>query len=188
MTRFNTSISATFRSKKKTGSRNSSNNNNNRNYDIGVRDKALPSDDDGLPLSREEIHNEDRKLAYIDPVYGQVITYVDFDVPWSLSPSYNVNLTRSFNNGRDTAIVRQSLRLSGDISLTKNWKINASTGYDITNKKWNRTDISILRDLHCWQLGFNWTVNGQQQNYSIILNVKSQMLKFLELKKTTWNI
>jgi hypothetical protein len=48
------------------------------------------------------------------------------------------------------------------------------------------TNLTVIRDLHCWELTFNWTpalptFNSQQ--FSIILQPKSPTLKDLKAQK-----
>ena len=81
--------------------------------------------------------------------------YVDFNIPWNLNIRYNLNFAKAFVkdvNGlilRDTTIISQSLSFSGDVNLTEKWKISFNSGYDIKNKGFSTTNITIYRDLHC---------------------------------------
>lgn len=114
----------------------------------------------------------------------EVIGYVDFDIPWNLSVGYNYNYSKPLLQKNIT----QTIRLSGDFSLTKNWKISFRTNYDITNKELSSTSLSLHRDLHCWEMSFTWIPVGRMQSYNFQINVKSSTLKdFLKLpKKRTW--
>ena len=109
--------------------------------------------------------------------------YVDFNVPWSLNIYYNLN----YNKPGMTKTVTQAAAFSGDLSLTKNWKISLSSGYNFTNKQVTVTSINIYRDLHCWEMRFNWVPFGFRQSFLLQLNVKSAMLKDLKLtRKRDW--
>ena len=109
--------------------------------------------------------------------------YVDFNVPWSLNIYYNLN----YNKPGITKTVTQAAAFSGDLSLTKNWKISLSSGYNFTNKQVTVTSINIYRDLHCWEMRFNWVPFGFRQSFLLQLNVKSAMLKDLKLtRKRDW--
>ena len=72
---------------------------------------------------------------------------------------------------------------SGDLSLTKKWKLSLTSGYDFTSKKLTLTSINIYRDLHCWEMHFNWIPFGFRQSFSLDINVKSSTLKDLKLSR-----
>lgn len=110
--------------------------------------------------------------------------YVDFNVPWSMNVSYTFGLTKL------TPIqsqVIQALTLTGDLSLTPKWKITVNTGYDFVFKSPTLTTIGINRDLHCWEMAFNWTPysgnNFRSGNYSFDLRARSSILQELKLSR-----
>jgi lipopolysaccharide assembly outer membrane protein LptD (OstA) len=113
--------------------------------------------------------------------------YVDFDVPWSLNIYYNATYTVPIKTEQPTLSksnnLMQSISFNGDVSLTKNWKISASSGFDLISNKFTVTSINVYRDLHCWELHFNWVPFGFRQSFLLTINVKSAMLKDLRLKK-----
>ncbi|MCO5233455.1 MAG: hypothetical protein M9888_06940 [Chitinophagales bacterium] len=118
-----------------------------------------------------------------DQVFGMPLAYVDFNIPISINYNYSLNINRFYSRGKDTSSIVQTLSAGINFSLTPKWKVSVNTGYDFTNKEISRTDISVYRDLHCWQLAFNWVPLGFQKSFSLELNVKSQMLKDLKLAK-----
>lgn len=107
--------------------------------------------------------------------------YVDWSVPWSLSINYNIDFNQ---RGFEEPTIRQTLRFNGDVSLSENWKLNFRSGYDIQARKLiNQTNISLLRNLHCWELRFNYTPFGDFANYSVDLQVKASILQDLKLSR-----
>ena len=106
--------------------------------------------------------------------------YVDFGVPYNLSIAYNISHTNVVV-GPDVTI--QSVGFSGDLLLTPKWKITFFSNYDITGKKWAYTTLGFYRDLHCWEMHFNWTPLGGLAYYSFQINVKSSILQDLKLVK-----
>ncbi|MBL0310800.1 MAG: hypothetical protein IPP77_14340 [Bacteroidetes bacterium] len=110
----------------------------------------------------------------------------DFNIPWNISLSYRFNLSRGNYLNPDTLITVQAISLTGDFNLTPHWKFTLSTGFDISRKQITLTNISVIRDLHCWELTFNWTPplpTFPQQQFSIILHPKSPTLKDMKLQK-----
>ena len=105
--------------------------------------------------------------------------YVDFNVPWNLNVYYNIN----YNKTGLKDVTTQSLTFNGDLSLTSKWKISLTSGYDFTLKKTTLTSINIIRDLHCWEMTFNWVPFGFRQSFSLNINVKSSVLRDLKLSR-----
>ncbi len=137
----------------------------------------------GEPSKKPETNNAayNDELAYF---YKHPDAYVDFNIPWNLNFYYNLSYSKP---GLPKETITQSASFSGDLSLTKSWKISASSGYDFTNKKLTLTSINIYRDLHCWEMRFVWVPFGFRQSFSLDINVKSSMLKDLKLtRKKDW--
>jgi hypothetical protein len=106
--------------------------------------------------------------------------YTDFSIPWSINIDYSFSYAK---HTKEEAQYIQTLRLSGDVSLTKKWKIGYNTGYDFTNKEISFTNVNITRDLHCWVATFNWVPFGFRKSYSFQINVKSTILQDLKYSK-----
>jgi hypothetical protein len=56
--------------------------------------------------------------------------YIDFNIPWNLTMAYSINLSKSPTKtiNKDTLVFSQTLMMSGDFNLTKNFKIAFSSG------------------------------------------------------------
>lgn len=105
--------------------------------------------------------------------------FVDFNIPW------NVNLSYSFtysNTGIATS-VSNAVNVNGDFNVTPKWKLQYTTGYDFRVNKASTTSLSIYRDLHCWDLAFQWIPFGYYKYYSVDLRVKASILQTLKLNK-----
>jgi len=114
-------------------------------------------------------------------------SYVDFNLPWSLALNYKVRTTRSFINTVDTTIITQALGATGDFLLTKNWKIGFIANYDFTLEDFSYVELNIYRDLHCWEMRFNWIPFGFRKSYMIQINIKSSLLQDLKLmRRRSW--
>ncbi len=126
-----------------------------------------------------------------DPEYQDYLlypeSYVDFDLPWRLSFAYTLNYTANhkYPAYKEEVIrkVVQTLMINGDLSLAPRWKIAFSTGYDFERKKLSQASINIYRDLHCWEMRFNWIPIGYLKSWNFQINVKSAMLQDLKLTK-----
>jgi lipopolysaccharide export system protein LptA len=114
---------------------------------------------------------------YIDP---NPEYYVPWDIPWSLRLGYLLNYTK---RGNEDSRAVQTFTFSGDLSLTEKWKVNFTSGYDLERKEFSLTRIGVVRDLHCWELNFDWTPFGYFTNYNLNIHVKAPQLKDLAYKR-----
>lgn len=105
--------------------------------------------------------------------------YVDFSIPWNITAG--LIFSQSFIG--QTPQRSTILNFNGDISLTEKWKIAINTGYDFVRKDFSFTSVDIFRDLHCWEMRFNWIPFGFRQSYNFSINVKSSMLQDLKLNR-----
>ena len=123
----------------------------------------------------------------LDDILGNPKSYIDWTTPWSLTLSYNLrhssNITYAAFMGIATNQVVQTLTLNGDISLSPKWKFTFSTGWDFTNHGLSYTSINIYRDLHCWEMRFNWIPIGNYKSWNFTINVKAQALQDLKITK-----
>ncbi len=112
--------------------------------------------------------------------------YIDWDNPWTLRVNYTFRYTGSLANrytGEKANTFIQTLDFNGDISITDKWKFSLRSGYDFKNNDFSFTQVSILRNLHCWEMHFNWVPYGAQKSWSFTINVKSTVLQDLKLSK-----
>lgn len=109
----------------------------------------------------------------------------NFSIPWNLNFSYNLYYLKAEEGIPDkyTNSTIQTLAVNGEVNLTKKWKISASTGYDFKNKELSYTSIDIYRDLHCWEMRFNWIPVGYRTSWNFTINVKASVLQDLKYVK-----
>ena len=114
--------------------------------------------------------------TFDEDYYG---SYVDFNIPWSVNFSYSLNYTKS----RNEPSIIQTLRVSGDFSLTPKWKIGYSTGYDLQRNEITTSNMNIYRDLHCWEMRLTAVPFGRYKSFNFQINVKSAILQELKYNK-----
>jgi hypothetical protein len=116
-----------------------------------------------------------------DP-YAGMGSRSDFSIPWNLSGSLSYTEDRANPNlPRKTFWIRSGL----DFNLTKNWKVSYDAQVDLKLKKAVSQDISLFRDLHCWEAQVLWTPTGYNKRIYFRINIKSPMLKELKYEKGT---
>ncbi|MFC2090652.1 putative LPS assembly protein LptD, partial [Bacteroidota bacterium] len=153
-------------------------------------DKEEDTGDEEQPGKRDPLLGSYDKTGINDPNQGYspsrddyYTDYVDFDVPWSLRLDY----TLSYKKPKDVSTIVQTVRASGDLSLTPKWKIQFSTGYDIRDRQFTMTNLSLRRDLHCWQMSISVVPFGNYKSYNFQINAKSSILSDLKYnKRKSW--
>jgi hypothetical protein len=113
--------------------------------------------------------------------------FVDWTVPWSLNLNYNLRYTNKITSinaipKKDPKIV-QTLGFSGEVNITPKWKVGVTSGWDFEAKGLSYTSINVYRDLHCWEMRFNWIPLGTRQSWNFSINVKASVLQDLKLNK-----
>lgn len=123
--------------------------------------------------------------AEVEDLENNPQLYIDWDNPWSLNFDYNFRYTSVpvLATGDLKRDFIQTFRVSGDISVTEKWKFSAQTGFDFEQKKFAYTQVTIYRNLHCWEMRFSWIPYGTQKSWNFQLNAKSSLLQDLKLTK-----
>ncbi|MDX1438982.1 MAG: putative LPS assembly protein LptD [Rubricoccaceae bacterium] len=113
------------------------------------------------------------------PEYGTTPNgVVDYAIPWSLAVDFTYGFLPGFGNVEDQHSAVLSIS-NFDLSLTPNWKLSGRTGYDFERGELATTQISILRDLHCWEMRFNWIPFGDFRSFNFSIYVKGGHLRDL---------
>ncbi len=101
---------------------------------------------------------------------------------WSGSMSFRYNYNRP-----NPAVKSESFFMSTSLklNLSSKWAISWQGSFDLLAKKINSQSFTITRDLHCWQLTFNWTPSkySYAQQYNLTINVKSPTLRDLKYEE-----
>ncbi len=112
---------------------------------------------------------------------------INFDIPWKINfthvYSINANTNRTTSNPANYTQI-QTLSTNGDLSFTKRWKIAGTVNFDIKSLKLSYTMLTLTRNMHCWNLSFNWIPIGASQSFVFSLKSTSSMFKDLKLNLT----
>lgn len=105
--------------------------------------------------------------------------YSVFDMPWSMNVRYNFNYSKyAFK-----PLITQTLSVDGNVTLTKKMAVTYTSGYDFKMKEITMTQIGITRDLHCWEMSFNWVPNGSMKMWDFTIRVKASVLSDLKYQR-----
>ena len=109
-----------------------------------------------------------------------------FNIPWNFRAHYSLTYNKGYKSSKEADTV-QLLNFSGNIKITKKWKIGFRSGFDFDTKKLTYTTIDVYRDLHCWEMMFNYIPLGFHRSYTLTIRVKSNILKDLKYeRKKDW--
>jgi lipopolysaccharide assembly outer membrane protein LptD (OstA) len=152
------------------------------NQDFFKKKKNEENRTDKAPQQQESIFPEN--------TLGMPNKRPGFSNPWNITINYTFAYTTSENYGyyifrtekQYEKNIVQTINFSGDVNITRKWKIGFTTGYDIKNKDFSYTSIDIYRDLHCWEMRFNWIPLGYRKGWSFQINVKASVLQDLKYK------
>ncbi|MBC34797.1 MAG: hypothetical protein CL663_07735 [Bacteroidetes bacterium] len=163
----------------------------NTNWTLGLdysfsSKKKSGSNKGKVPVQRATILDDPLAREYQDFLYYPD-RYMDWDRAWRVSLSYNLTYTTNhryldFVKEKNPTLV-QTISARGEVSITPKWRVSFNTGYDFKSKQISYTSLNIYRDLHCWEMRFNWIPFGTRKSWNFTINVKSSVLQDLKLTK-----
>ena len=112
--------------------------------------------------------------------------YINWNNPWNFGFNYQLRYTGKnmpVTQTRQNDII-QTLGFRGDISITPKWKVSVNSGFDLeTFKLASNTSVNVYRDLHCWEMRFNWIPVGNYKSWNFFIKVKASVLQDLKLTR-----
>ena len=87
------------------------------------------------------------------------------------------------NNRGQRDIGNNSLMFSGNIMLSKKWKVGGSSGFDFKNKGFTYTQLRFERDLDSWKMNFSWVPFSIRESWYFFIGIKSGFLSDLKYDK-----
>lgn len=139
------------------------------------------SQDKGL---RKDGFQSDKNLSDLKEEQNAVNDY-DFKAPWSITLRYTFNYISNYDTKiqdyKSTFV--QTVNSSINLTLDEKWKIGTTLNYDIIKRELTTWNMNFHRDLHCWEMSFNFVPFGPYQSYMFRINIKSSIFQGLEWKK-----
>ena len=126
----------------------------------------------------------------MDPTQRRLLmtqTYYDFSLPWNVGFSYTLSYTAQAVNNGTTGYrknLSQTVTVNGSLTVLPKLGINFSGGYDFQAKELSPATVTIVRDLHCWQMSFMWVPFGRYKSWSFNIGVKASSLADLKYDKS----
>jgi hypothetical protein len=131
------------------------------------------------------IGDQQRLLEYMQQNAAE---FVDFNIPWQLNFGYSL----SFSNRLKADLTgfekdfNSNLNFSGSFNLTAKWNFSANGYYDFDTKKLQTFQMSINREMHCWQLSINVTPIGLYRSFNFSISPKASVLQDLKINRTRY--
>lgn len=104
----------------------------------------------------------------------------DFSIPWNLTLSYTFSQSQFDPRVKNRS---SSVNASFSFNLTEKWKFTGSGSYDFVQKEFAAPSLTIYRDLHCWEMNFQWFPIGFYRGYRLELRIKAPQLQDLKVTK-----
>jgi len=103
------------------------------------------------------------------------------DLLSGFSINHELGIVRMGMTGPDiTRVTTNNINMVGGMEVTPNWSIYfGNIGYDFISKRLTYPDIGLSRDLHCWQMSFNW--QPTRGTYAFNISVKPGTFDFLKV-------
>ncbi len=153
-------------------------------------DKSRPAGNDITSLPPEYFNSWSDPYGELNPALRRQFmagSYYDFSLPWNLGFNYNISYGIRYVNNGTTGYeknVMQTLGLNGSVKLTPKTMISVTSGYDFATRKMSMTSVTMVRDLHCWQMSFTWIPFGNHKSWSFNIGVKAASLADLKYDKS----
>jgi LPS-assembly protein len=114
--------------------------------------------------------------------------FVDFNIPWQVSLSFSLNYSKTFDSFKKKykSDLSSNTSFSGSFSLTPKWNFSTSGYYDFDTKEITSLNMSISRDMHCWQMSVSIVPVGNFKSFSINISPKSPLLQDLKVNRTRY--
>ena len=112
--------------------------------------------------------------------------FVDFNIPWQVSFGYSLFFSTRLKDNLSGFEKKFSsnINFNGSFNLTPKWNFSVNGYYDFDTKKLQTFQMSINREMHCWQLSINVTPVGLYRSFNFSISPKASVLQDLKINRT----
>eukprot|EP01132_Coremiostelium_polycephalum_P000211 gene211-277_t len=131
-------------------------------------------------LENDQMASKDVKLDEPAVVVDR-LQYVGGNMPWGVALMYRQRYTHHYAKAKKETT--RLLEINGDFNVTKNWRIELRTTFDLDKEELvgEGTNVKIYRDLHCWQMSFDWYPLAKRQSFDFSIGLKASMLQDIKI-------
>lgn len=114
--------------------------------------------------------------------------FVDFNIPWTLNLGLSIHFMERLKPDYSGFVkdFSSNLNFSGSFNLTPKWNFSLNGYYDFDTRNLQTFQMSIARDMHCWQMAINVTPVGPYRYFNITISPKSSLLQDLRINRTRY--
>jgi LPS-assembly protein len=135
-------------------------------------------------LDDPELIGDQRRL--LEYAQQNPAEFVDFNIPWQIGLSYSLNFQQVLKpdfSGYSKEFF-SNVNFNGSFSLTPKWNFSVNGYYDFDTRKLQTFQMSINREMHCWQLSINVTPVGLYRSFNFSISPKASVLQDLKINRT----
>lgn len=143
-------------------------------------------------LQDQQLGNDPTLIAerqrLLDYMRQNPAEFVDFNIPWQVSISFSLNFNEVLKPDFSgfAKVFSSNADISGSFNLTPKWNLSMSSAYDFKTKQIQRVDLSISRDMHCWQMSINVAPVSRFRYFSFSISPKASILQGLKINRTRY--
>jgi hypothetical protein len=105
------------------------------------------------------------------------------NIPWTLSLGLTYQYSKPFADKSTDPTERINLTSNFSFKITDTWSVSGSAQYDFVNKELLAPSFDLTKDLHCWQLTFQWWPIGFNSGFYLKFGIKAPQLQDLKIEK-----
>ena len=139
---------------------------------------------------QEQVLNDPNLAAdrqqLLDYMQQNPAEFVDFNIPWQVTLGYSLFFSTRLKpdlSGFEKDF-SSNLNFSGSFNLTPKWNFSMNGYYDFDTKELQTFQMSINREMHCWQLSINVTPVGLYRSFNFSISPKASVLQDLKINRT----
>jgi hypothetical protein len=147
-------------------------------FNTGLSAASVP---DSAAARRERFNFEEIPFSQEEFFGERVQGSSEFRLPWQVSLSGSYNISRIDSNNFQTSF---NIQTTFSFSLTPTTRISSSGSYNFELGKFLIPQISLLKDLHCWEMQFDWRPSGYGRGFYFRIGLKSPQLRDVKLEQS----
>jgi len=101
-------------------------------------------------------------------------------IPWNMNLGLNLEYSEPFEHKITRRI---NLTAGFSFNLTQTWSIRGNAQYDFINMELLAPSFEISKDMHCWNLTFQWWPVGYSAGFYLRFGIKAPQLQDLKIEK-----
>jgi hypothetical protein len=129
------------------------------------------------------IADQQRLLDYMQKNPAE---FVDFNIPWQINIGYSLFFSTRLKKDLTgfEKDFNSNVNFSGSFNLTPKWNFSLNGYYDFDTKQLQTFQMSINREMHCWQMSINVTPVGLYRSFNFTISPKASVLQDLKINRT----